>query len=147
MNDDFDKRDPLWKVLGTASPVKVRGGFADEVRAAVSVETEQVEGARVGSIRRSGRTRVAWKYGLGALAAAACLVFALMVLNRPGTPSGVAPVAGNNSVDLLETRYLDAVAQAPDADEALESFYYINSLLAERDVSSLDDEAIVALLY
>jgi len=126
---DFDRNDPVWKLLGQSRKVKVDPFFSRNVTREVRKNHAQsAENDRVAQLLFSLLRRPAFA---GVAAAAAVLVLAFI------------------STQPAETRVAEVVPAAVPAEfdptEEIESIGYLGELMAISDPADLDDAALADL--
>ena len=139
--DPLTPNDPLWKLLGKARPVQVRGNFlANVLREARNTPQEKGWGYRLVSILKG--EALPWQRPGRAVALVALL--ALVWLPQSSKTSIVA-VAKTETVAPLADADMDLIAN--DVDLALEGMNHLDTLIAMEDTSALTDTEIAFLLY
>lgn len=145
--DPLTPNDPLWKLLGEAREVEVRGNFtANVLRAARNTPQEKGWLASLRAMVR-GESSVTWLRP-------AAVALSLVVLVAGGViwlpQQAVQPQAVLASDGTLATPALsdeDMALIANDVDLALEGMSHLDTLVAMEDTSALTDTEIAFLLY
>lgn len=139
--DPLTPDDPLWKLLGKARPVEVRGNFLGKVVRAAR-NTPQDRGW-VGYLRSRFRGE-SLPWVRPALVVAGVALFALAWLPQEAeTP----PTAVASTKFIAPLADADMALIANDVDLALEGMNHLDSLVAMEDTSALTDTEIAFLLY
>ncbi len=139
----LEPNDPLWKLLGKAREVEIRGNFAqDVVRAARHEPQERGLWAWLRAPFAGGSSPAWLRPSL--LAGAAALVVCGLVLRTPSateTSVTVAP-APDLSDDVAMIQLAEAMPTTP-----LDSVNEMDALLALDDASAMTDRELVSLFY
>ena len=146
--DPLTPNDPLWKLLGEARKVEVRGNFtANVLRAARNTPQDKGWLASLRAVVR-GESSVPW---LRPAAVALCLVMfvagGVIWLPQQAAPSEatIATKATSTTTSALSDEDMALIAN--DVDLALEGINHLDTLVAMEDTSALTDTEIAFLLY
>lgn len=139
--DPLTPNDPLWKLLGEARKVEVRGNFtANVLREARNTPQEKGLGYRLLSLWKG--ESLPWLRPVVAMA----LVVALGVVWLPQS-------SVTNTITVTKAEVVAPLADedmaliANDVDLALEGMNHLDALVAMEDTSALTDTEIAFLLY
>lgn len=143
----LEPNDPLWKLLGKARKVEVRGNFVQDVVRAARNEQQ---------LRGVWQRLRAWVSEAGpsvwlrpALVTAAVVMTAVVLWDRPG-PTGdmAASVAAQQTPSAVPTEDADMLRLAESLPTLpLETVNQMDALLALDDTTALTDTEIAFLLY
>jgi hypothetical protein len=141
----LEPNDSLWKLLGRARQVKVRGSFTqDVVRAARN--TPQDHGFWAAVSAWFGSSTVLLRTAAVAAAVAVVSLAGWRSFDQPAAQvvaQQVAPVPEISSLDAAEMiQLVEAMPTLP-----LETAAEMNALLALHDASAMTDKELVSLLY
>ncbi len=140
----LEPNDPLWKLLGHARKIEVRGNFVqDVVRAARSEVQERGLWQRCKALL-SGTGSAAWLRP--ALGAAAVAVAALALWEPAVTPVDKTVVVQAQAPTAVEDADMLQLAESLPT-LPLETVNQMDALLALDDTQSLTDKEIAFLLY
>ena len=140
--DPLTPNDPLWKLLGKARPVQVRGNFtANVLREARNTPQEQGWGYRLASLLKG--ESLPWLRP--ALAVALVALLGVVWLPPSADTTTTATVTVVEAVAPLADADMALIAN--DVDLALEGMNHLDTLVAMEDTSALTDTEIAFLLY
>jgi hypothetical protein len=131
----LEPQDPLWKLLGTVSPVEPKGNFVPNVMRAIRTETqERGLWAAVRHWWNIGEPR----WATPALTTAAALLVVMGLQLQPST----------NAFAVKETASAQTSPSVTDTTVIpLQSLDELDALLAMEDTSTLTDSELGLLLY
>jgi len=141
--DPLTPNDPLWKLLGKARPVQVRGNFlANVLREARNTPQDKGWVYRLVSLLKGE----ALPWLRPALAVALVALLGLVWLPQSSKTSiSIVAVAKTEAVAPLADAEMALIAN--DVDLALEGMNHLDTLIAMEDTSALTDTEIAFLLY
>lgn len=144
--DPLTPNDPLWKLLGEARKVEVRGNFtANVLRAARN--TPQDKGCLASLLAMvRGQSSVSWLRPAMALALVALITGVVWLPQQPPQPrASLSVTASAPETPALSDEDMALIAN--DVDIALEGMNHLDTLVAMEDTSALTDTEIAFLLY
>ena len=145
--DPLTPNDPLWKLLGEARQVEVRGNFtANVLRAARNTPQDKGRLAGLMAIIR-GESSVTWlRPAAMAMAIVLFVAGGLVWLPQQSVqPQATVASAVTPSTPTLSDEDMALIAN--DVDLALEGMNHLDTLVAMEDTSALTDTEIAFLLY
>ena len=145
--DPLTPNDPLWKLLGEAREVEVRGNFtANVLRAARNTPQEKGWLASLRAMVR-GESSVTWlRPGAVALFLVVLVAGGVVWLPKQAVqPQAVLASDGTPATPALSDEDMALIAN--DVDLALEGMNHLDTLVAMEDTSALTDTEIAFLLY
>lgn len=140
--DPLTPNDPLWKLLGEARQVEVRGNFtANVLRAARNTPQDKRWLASLWAALR-GADSLAW---LRPAVALALVVLGVLIWLPESRNHALTQAAVTTALPALSDEDMALIAN--DVDLALESMNHLDSLVAMEDTSALTDTELAFLLY
>lgn len=143
--DPLTPNDPLWKLLGEARKVEVRGNFtANVLRAARNTPQDKGWLSGLLAILR-GESSATWLRPAMALALVMLIAGAFWLPRQAVQPQAALAAAITPATPMLSDEDMALIAN--DVDLALEGMNTMDSLIAMEDTSALTDTEIAFLLY
>jgi hypothetical protein len=146
--DPLTPNDPLWKLLGEAREVEVRGNFtANVLRAARNTPQDKSWLAGLRAIMR-GESSMAWLRPAALAMAVVVLVaggLAWLPTQALQPQASLAVTTTTPATPALSDEDMALIAN--DVDLALEGMNHLDILVAMEDTSALTDTEIAFLLY